>query len=83
MPVREFQQPFDWTYNSDYWGTLGPGLSVNEQPTTERINYEKLNCTDSILFSQDIMLFEDELGDHGISRVIFLILIKFQKAISI
>lgn len=57
--------PFDWTYISDYKGTILNGLEL--VPTTEKINIELLKKKEKILFYEDIPLYEDELHDHGIS----------------
>ena len=37
--------------------------------TTERINIEKLKAHERIHFFQDLLLFEDELGDNGDSNM--------------
>lgn len=58
-------KPFDWTFSSVYRGTVsGP---TEFQPTEERINIETLKQKDKILFYQELMLYEDELHDNGIS----------------
>ncbi|EFA01841.1 TIP41-like protein [Tribolium castaneum] len=58
-------KPFDWTFSNDYKGTItGP---VQVVPTEERINIEKLKEKEKILFYQELMLYEDELHDNGIS----------------
>jgi len=38
-------------------------------PTNEQINIEILKRPDPILFYDDIILFEDELDDNGISKM--------------
>ncbi|KAF0686419.1 Aste57867_21790 [Aphanomyces stellatus] len=76
--VKELAITYDWTYTSDYKGTLGRvdgnGLSarmddgaVRVQETTERIDFEKLKLREDILWMEDINLYEDELHDHGVS----------------
>lgn len=58
-------KPFDWTYSSDYKGTItGPALVTL---TDERINLERLKEREKILFYLDLMLYEDELHDNGIA----------------
>uniref|UniRef100_UPI0035902BD1 TIP41-like protein isoform X2 n=1 Tax=Myxine glutinosa TaxID=7769 RepID=UPI0035902BD1 len=60
-------QPYDWTYTTDYRGCLTGSRCMQVQPTTERIDQAKLMNREPILFFEDIVLFEDELHDHGIS----------------
>ncbi|GJQ81204.1 hypothetical protein Trydic_g23372 [Trypoxylus dichotomus] len=63
--LEEKIKPFDWTFSSDYRGTVtGPFLIIQ---TDERINIEKLKEREKILFYQDLMLYEDELHDNGIA----------------
>ncbi|CAP31272.1 Protein CBG12269 [Caenorhabditis briggsae] len=38
-------------------------------PTTERIDMERLKRRDAIAFSSSVILFEDELADHGIAQL--------------
>ncbi|XP_043928282.1 TIP41-like protein [Protopterus annectens] len=66
---KEIVKPYDWTYTTDYKGTLlgDPQLKVN--PTTERINTEKLKTREQIIFFEEVLLFEDELHDHGVSSL--------------
>ncbi|XP_048767537.1 TIP41-like protein [Ostrea edulis] len=86
--INDVVKPFDWTYTTDYKGTLigkpGKGITVSE--TTERIDIEKLKVREKILFYEDMLLFEDELADNGTSvlnarmRVMpsgFFVLIRF------
>ncbi|KPJ01912.1 PREDICTED: TIP41-like protein [Papilio xuthus] len=61
------KQNFDWTFSTDYKGTLNDKIVV--EPTDEKINFEVLKKKDQILFYQDLTLFEDELHDHGISKL--------------
>ncbi|DBA00679.1 TPA: hypothetical protein N0F65_003608 [Lagenidium giganteum] len=77
--VKELDISYDWTYTTDYKGTLQRIVSkggdkqrvrtedVRVEPTTERINIEKLKEREPILWFDDVNLFEDELHDHGIS----------------
>ncbi|VEN53842.1 unnamed protein product [Callosobruchus maculatus] len=63
--LMEKIKPFDWTFSSDYRGTVSDIAVVT--PTEERINIEKLKEKEKILFYQELMLYEDELHDNGIS----------------
>lgn len=38
-------------------------------PTTERIDMERLKAREQIKFFEDVLLFEDELHDHGVSMI--------------
>ncbi|XP_063293789.1 TIP41-like protein [Pelobates fuscus] len=67
---KEVVKPYDWTYTTDYKGTfLGDSLVFNVVPTTERINIEKLKTREQITFFEEVLLFEDELHDHGVSSL--------------
>lgn len=57
-------KPYDWTYSTNYKGTLRQCKFV---PTTQDIPLDKLVRQDPILFYDESILFEDELGDNGIS----------------
>ncbi|CAD5112146.1 DgyrCDS1385 [Dimorphilus gyrociliatus] len=69
--VDNVVQPHDWTYTTDYKGSLISGEleSIKVIPTKERINLEKLKIREKILFYSDILLFEDELGDNGEAKL--------------
>lgn len=58
-------KPFDWTFSTDYCGTISENAIIEK--TKERIDIEKLKEREKILFYQDLMLYEDELHDNGIS----------------
>ncbi|XP_075044948.1 TIP41-like protein [Mixophyes fleayi] len=67
---KEIVKPYDWTYTTDYKGTiLGSNLTFNVVPTAERINTEKLKTREQIMFFEEVLLFEDELHDHGVSSL--------------
>ncbi|KAM3920715.1 TIP41-like protein [Leptodactylus fuscus] len=67
---KEIVKPYDWTYTTDYKGTLlGNDLTFDVVPTTERINTEKLKTREEIKFFEEVLLFEDELHDHGVSSL--------------
>lgn len=58
--------PFDWTFTTDYTGSLSGDWVVEDGPDLA-INWERLKQKDKICFFQDLTLFEDELHDNGIS----------------
>ncbi|KAK9479797.1 TIP41-domain-containing protein [Lipomyces japonicus] len=66
--VHKIVKPFDWTYTTDYKGTLSPSVA-QFAPTDDRIPLEKLTLPDPILFFDDVHLFEDELGDNGVAML--------------
>lgn len=63
--TEEKFKPFDWTFSSDYQGTLSGAYEIT--PTDERIDIERLKEKEKILFYHDLMLYEDELHDNGIA----------------
>jgi len=63
--IEKIIHPFDWTFATDYSGTLLGNMTV--EPTDLRIDIERLKVKDKIHFFADIPLFEDELHDCGCS----------------
>lgn len=67
---KEVVRPYDWTYTTDYRGTLiGEGMQIKVTKTAERIDMEKLKAREQIMFFDEVLLFEDELHDHGVSMI--------------
>ncbi|XP_055004692.1 TIP41-like protein isoform X1 [Boleophthalmus pectinirostris] len=67
---KEVVRPYDWTYTTDYKGTLiGADALMKVIPTDERIDLERLKVREQIKFFQEVLLFEDELHDHGVSSI--------------
>ncbi|KAI2660147.1 TIP41-like protein [Labeo rohita] len=67
---KEVVKRYDWTYTTDYRGTLlGEHTQMKVTPTAERIDMEKLRAREQIKFFEDVLLFEDELHDHGVSMI--------------
>lgn len=64
--IKEVVKPFDWSYTTDYQGTV-TGKSF--EPTSEAIPIELLKRPDPILFFEEVLLYESELDDNGISIV--------------
>ncbi|KAK1940454.1 TIP41-like protein [Phytophthora citrophthora] len=81
--VKELDITYDWTYSTDYKGSLQRLTKSESSPvtftkseedakveaTSERINYEKLKEREPILWFEDVGLYEDELHDHGSSAM--------------
>lgn len=59
----ESVKPYDWTYSTNYKGTVSGAEFTS---TDDKIPLEKLLRPDPILFFDESILFEDELGDNGI-----------------
>ncbi|XP_030601612.1 TIP41-like protein [Archocentrus centrarchus] len=67
---KDVIRPYDWTYTTDYRGTLtGEGMQIKVSKTAERIDMEKLKAREHIMFFDEVLLFEDELHDHGVSML--------------
>ncbi|XP_005993451.1 TIP41-like protein [Latimeria chalumnae] len=68
--TKDVVKPYDWTYTTDYKGTLlGDTVTLKVVPTTDRIDMEKLKAREQIMFFEEVLLFEDELHDHGVSSL--------------
>ena len=52
-----------------FTGTLIGDSPLVVTPTEEKINVEKLKVPETILFFDEISLFDDELSDHGIASL--------------
>ena len=63
--ITEVVKPFDWSYSTDYKGTVhGP---PNFEQSTAPLPLELLKKPDPILFFDEVMLYEDEMADNGIT----------------
>jgi len=72
LPSPVVSNMFDWTFTTDYKGTLFAnkhGCILEEVETIDRIDLNKLTSKEPILYYQDICLFEDELSDHGVAKL--------------
>ncbi|KAI6213293.1 hypothetical protein M3Y94_00133700 [Aphelenchoides besseyi] len=65
--LPQVSSPFDWTYTSEYTGTLADGIRVEK--TNDKIDIEKLKRPDPLLFYDAIQLYEDELADNGCAEM--------------
>jgi type 2A phosphatase activator TIP41 len=71
--INKIAKPYDWTFTPiNFRGTLlseddTPNLTVGE--TEEKIDYEHLKIKEKILYSDELILFEDELDDNGCSKL--------------
>jgi hypothetical protein len=65
--IKGVVKPFDWSYSTDYTGTVPslPSFSATSTP----IPLELLKRPDPINYYDDVMLYEDELADNGIAML--------------
>lgn len=63
--LEEKLKPFDWTFSTEYDGTINDKFRVEE--TTKKIDIFKLMKKEPMLFYNELTLYEDELHDNGIS----------------
>lgn len=64
--ITEIVKPFDWSYSTDYKGTAMSSTLIFE-PSISPIPLELLKRPDPILFFDEVMLYEDEMADNGIT----------------
>lgn len=62
--VNKVHRPFDWTYTTGYQGSIEPYKACS---TDEGIPYDELKKPEPILFFDEVQLYEDELGDFGLT----------------
>ncbi|KAI8812671.1 TIP41-like family-domain-containing protein [Cladochytrium replicatum] len=62
--VNEKITPYDWTYTTEYTGTVisSPSPFI---PTPDPMDVALLRRQDPILFYDELILYEDELADNG------------------
>lgn len=66
--ITEVVKPFDWSYSTDYKGTER-SASVCLKPSDTPIPLELLKRPDPIIFFDEVMLYEDEMADNGITAL--------------
>jgi len=66
--IKEVVKPFDWSYSTDFKGTLSPS-SPPFRESSNPIPVELLKRPDPILFFDEVVLYEDELADNGIAML--------------
>lgn len=64
--IKEVVKPFDWSYSTEYRGTA-PGDQAQFAAAESQIPLELLKRRDPILFFDDVVLYESEMDDNGIS----------------
>ncbi|OTA60429.1 TIP41-domain-containing protein [Hypoxylon sp. EC38] len=69
--IKDVVKPYDWSYSTTYKGTVSTPASATQKlrftPTDKPIPIELLKRRDPILFFDEVMLYESELDDNGIS----------------
>ncbi|KKA30381.1 hypothetical protein TD95_001004 [Thielaviopsis punctulata] len=65
--VREIVKPYDWSYTTSYAGSLDDASAARMADGREPIPIDLLKRRDPILFFDEVVLFESELDDNGIS----------------
>lgn len=63
--VKEVVKGFDWSYSTDYKGSVEEDPRF--KPETEPIPMELLARRDPILHFEEVVLYESELDDNGVS----------------
>lgn len=66
--VKEVAKLYDWTYTTSYKGSIAQNYEFKADEDV-KIPIHKLTKPDPILLFDDMVLYEDELGDNGISLV--------------
>ncbi|KAG5920226.1 hypothetical protein E4U42_006276 [Claviceps africana] len=65
--IRDAVRPYDWSYSTAYAGTVSaPEPALTSSPGA-RIPLDLLRRRDPILFYDDVVLYESELDDNGVS----------------
>ncbi|OTA02005.1 type 2A phosphatase activator TIP41 [Trichoderma parareesei] len=64
--IKEVVKPYDWSYSTAYAGSVVDGGAAFA-PTEKQIPIELLKRRDPILFFDEVVLYESELDDNGIS----------------
>lgn len=63
--LEEKLKPFDWTFTTDYQGTIND--KIRTENSDNKLDIFKLMKKEKIFFYHDLTLFEDELHDNGIA----------------
>jgi len=67
--IKEVVKPFDWTFTTDYKGTIVDKSSCKVHETSEIIDLNKLKVKEKIFFYEEVILYEDELADNGVATL--------------
>lgn len=67
--IKEVIKPFDWSYTTEYKGSVTSSPEKAFAPSATQIPLELLKRPDPILFFEEVILYESELDDNGISML--------------
>ncbi|KAL4916891.1 TIP41-like family-domain-containing protein [Aspergillus aurantiobrunneus] len=67
--IKDVVKPFDWSYSTDYRGSVLSIPGHDFEDTLDPIPIELLKRPDPILFFDEVILYEDELADNGITML--------------
>ncbi|KAL2857397.1 TIP41-like family-domain-containing protein [Aspergillus pseudodeflectus] len=67
--IKDVVKPFDWSYSTDYKGSIISLQGRDFEETSTPIPIELLKRPDPILFFDEVILYEDELADNGITML--------------
>lgn len=65
--IQQVVKPYDWSYSTVYKGTETAGGEQKLVEERKQIPLELLKRRDPILFFDEVVLFESELDDNGVS----------------
>eukprot|EP01116_Phalansterium_solitarium_P015321 TRINITY_DN3373_c0_g1_i1.p1 TRINITY_DN3373_c0_g1~~TRINITY_DN3373_c0_g1_i1.p1 ORF type:complete len:272 (-),score=71.76 TRINITY_DN3373_c0_g1_i1:117-932(-) len=65
--IEQVPYEYDWTFTTAYRGSLSGQLSCSS--TSDQFDFELLKRPDPILFFHELVLYEDELGDNGVTML--------------
>lgn len=67
--IKTLDYAFDWTYTTNYMGHFSCPLNVEVAASTHELDMDLLQRHDPVHWFDDVILFEDELHDNGISSL--------------
>ncbi|KAG6222801.1 hypothetical protein E4U34_001225 [Claviceps purpurea] len=65
--IKEAVKPYDWSYSTTYAGTVTASEPAFAHSPEAEMPMELLRRRDPILFYDDVVLYESELDDNGVS----------------
>jgi len=69
-PDQKSRKVYDWSYSTDYRGTvISSSPSLRFQDSARPIPVDLLRRPDPILFFDELVLYEDEMADNGITML--------------
>eukprot|EP00736_Rhodelphis_marinus_P013524 Rmarinus@m.8350 len=67
--LSQTNMDFDWTYTSNYLGKYHTPTGVSFAPTPDAVDTALLMRPDPVLMFGDVLLYESEMADHGVSTL--------------